>query len=181
MMANNGKHWRSLRNNDMKIPKNMTRDQVIEQINIVVNRIAPKYTFGTYGVDDIKQEAFIICMDALTRYDQKRPLENFLSVHLSNRLKNFVRDNYYTKDEEEKKRVLKPKYLSKDDIVFYEHNYDNKLEANNFKAIIDKHLPPEHRSDYLKMINEVYIPKKRREELVLLIRELLEIHQNEEG
>jgi DNA-directed RNA polymerase specialized sigma24 family protein len=72
----------------------MTEQQVIDQIKIVVNRIAPKYTFNTYDVDDIKQEAFIICMDALERYDNKRPLENFLSVHLSNRLKNFVRDNY---------------------------------------------------------------------------------------
>jgi DNA-directed RNA polymerase specialized sigma24 family protein len=165
----------------MKIPKNMTYDQVIEQINVVVNRIAPKYIFGTYGVDDIKQEAFIICMDALTRYDQKRPLENFLSVHLSNRLKNFVRDNYYTKDEEEKKRVLKPKYLTKEDTICYEHNYENKLEASSLKYIIDKYLPSEYRADYLKMINDVYIPKKKREELVLLIKELLEAHQDEEG
>jgi DNA-directed RNA polymerase specialized sigma24 family protein len=165
----------------MKIPKNMTYDQVMDQITIVVNRIAPKYTFGTYGVDDIKQEAFIICMDALTRYDQKRPLENFLSVHLSNRLKNFVRDNYYTKDEEEKKRVLKPKYLTKEDIVCYQHNYENKLEASSLKYIIDKYLPSEYRADYLKMINDVYIPKKKREELVLLIKELLEAHQDEEG
>lgn len=165
----------------MKIPKNMTRDQVIEQINIVVNRIAPKYTFGTYGVDDIKQEAFIICMDALTRYDQKRPLENFLSVHLSNRLKNFVRDNYYTKDEEEKKRVLKPKYISKEDIIYYDHNYDNKLEASNLKQIIDTHLPSEYRADYLKMINDVYIPKKKREELLSLIKHILETYTNEEG
>lgn len=165
----------------MKIPKNMTYDQVVDQIQIVVDRIAPKYTFGTYGVDDIKQEAFIICMDALTRYDQKRPLENFLSVHLSNRLKNFVRDNYYTKDEEEKKRVLKPQYLSKDDVIKYDHNYDSKLEAKDLRLIIDKYLPPEYRSDYLKMINDVYISKKRREELVALIKELLEIHSDEKG
>ena len=57
----------------------MTYDQVMKQIEVVVNRISPKYTFNTYDVDDIKQEAFIICMDALQRYDQKRPLENFLS------------------------------------------------------------------------------------------------------
>jgi len=165
----------------MKIPKNMTYDQLMKQIQIVVDRISPKYAFGTYGVDDIKQEAFIICMDALNRYDQKRPLENFLSVHLSNRLKNFVRDNYYTKDEEEKKRVLKPKYLSKEDIVCYESNYSHKLEASMIKDIIDKYLPSEHRADYLKMINDVYIPKKKREELVTLIKELLEIHGDEKG
>lgn len=165
----------------MKIPKNMTYDQLMKQIQIVVDRISPKYAFGTYGVDDIKQEAFIICMDALSRYDQKRPLENFLSVHLSNRLKNFVRDNYYTKDEIEKKRILKPKYLSKDDIVCYESDYSNKLEASMIKNIIDKYLPSEYRADYLKMINDVYIPKKKREELITLIKELLEIHGDEKG
>lgn len=165
----------------MKIPKNMTEQQVIDQINIVVNRIAPKYAFGTYGIDDIKQEAFIICMDALNRYDQKRPLENFLSVHLSNRLKNFVRDNYYTKDETEKKQVLKPKYLSPEDVVKYDVDYEFTIEAKNLKRIIDKHLPVDRRSDYLKFINNVYISKKKREELVSLIKNLLEIYGNEEG
>jgi len=164
----------------MKVPKNMKYDDVVDQINIVVNRIAPKYTFGTYGIDDIKQEAFIICMDALERYDEKRPLENFLSVHLSNRLKNFVRDNYYTKDEEEKKRVLKPKYLSDDDVIQYDCNYDTIIEAQNITKLIDTHLPAHHRSDYLKMINDVYIPKKRKEELILIIRNIVETH-NEKG
>jgi DNA-directed RNA polymerase specialized sigma24 family protein len=165
----------------MKIPKNMTEQQVIDQINIVVNRIAPKYIFGTYGIDDIKQEAFIICMDALERYDPKRPLENFLSVHLSNRLKNFVRDNYYTKDEEEKKRVLKPKYLSPEDVIKYEVDYDFQAEAKHIKHIVDKYLPIEKRADYLKLVNDVYISKKKREELISFIRDLVEAHSNEEG
>lgn len=165
----------------MKVPKNMTYDQLMKQIEIVVNRIAPKYTFNTYDVEDIKQEAFIICMDALERYDQKRPLENFLSVHLSNRLKNFVRDNFYTKDEPHKKKILKPQYLTADDVIKYESDHDVKLEAKNLKNIIDKHLPAEHRSDYLKMINDVYIPKKKREELLALIKELLEAHNDEKG
>lgn len=165
----------------MKVPKNMTYDQLMKQIEIVVNRIAPKYTFSTYDVEDIKQEAFIICMDALERYDQKRPLENFLSVHLSNRLKNFVRDNFYTKDEIHKKKVLKPQHLTPDDVVKYESDHDTKLEAKNLKNIIDKYLPAEHRADYLKMINDVYIPKKKREDLVILIKELLEEHGYEKG
>lgn len=164
----------------MRVPKNMTYDQVVKQIQVVVDRIAPKYTFGTYGVDDIKQEAFIICMDALDRYDQKRPLENFLSVHLSNRLKNFVRDNYYTKDEEEKKRVLKPKYLSPEDVVKYDIDYDFKVEAKHIKQIVDKHLPVDKRADYLKLVNDVYISKKKREELIELIKDLVETHSNEE-
>ena len=166
----------------MKLPKKMTQEQVIKQIEIVVNRIAPKYTFGTYDIDDIKQEAFIICMDALDRYDQKRPLENFLSVHLSNRLKNFVRDNYYTtKDDENKKKILKPQHISADDVIKYDTDYEVKLEAKNISSIIDKYLPSEHRANYLKMINNVYIPKRKREELIILIKELLEIHGHEKG
>lgn len=165
----------------MKIPKNMTYEQVVKQIEIVVNRIAPRYTFSTYDVDDIKQEAFIICMDALHRYDQKRPLENFLSVHLSNRLKNFVRDNYYTKDEEEKKRVLKPKYLSSEDNIQYEVKNDETCDSKRLQIIVDKYLPSSYRADYLKMVNDVYIPKKRKEELIQYIKDLLETHYDEKG
>lgn len=165
----------------MKIPKNMTYDQVMKQIEVVVNRIAPKYTFSTYDVDDIKQEAFIICMDALERYDQKRPLENFLSVHLSNRLKNFIRDNYYTKDEEEKKRVMRPKYLGSEDIVQYDNQTEQLTDAKNLKTVVDKHLPAQYRADYLKIINDVYVPKKRREEIISLIKEIVETYGYEKG
>ena len=42
----------------MHIPSNMTPQNVIDQIEIVVNRIAPKYTFYGYDTNDMKQEAF---------------------------------------------------------------------------------------------------------------------------
>lgn len=168
----------------MKIPKKMTEQEVINQIHVVINRIAPKYIFNGYDVDDIKQEAFIICMDALKRYDNKRPLENFLSVHLSNRLKNFIRDNYYVKDEEEKKKVLKPKSLSSEDFIPPSPSrvdLDDIIDAKSIQHLLDKYLPSSYRSDYLKLINEVYVPKKRREELIELIKELVERHGHEEG
>jgi RNA polymerase sigma factor (sigma-70 family) len=159
----------------MKIPKNMTHQEVIDQINIVVNRISARYTFHGYELDDIKQEAFIICMDAMDRYDPSRPLENFLSVHLSNRLKNFVRDNYYTKDQEDKKRVIKPSSLSYEDTIpTYADEIDDNIDAAAFQKIIDQKLPAEHRADYLKIINDVYVPKKRREEVIAIIKELLD-------
>ena len=163
------------RKSGMKIPKNMTEKQVIDQINIVVNRMSARYTFHGYEVDDIKQEAFMICMDALERYDSNRPLENFLAVHLSNRLKNFVRDNFYTKGEEEKKRVLKPSSLSNDDIIVSEQrSTDDNIDAKSLQIVIDHKLPSEYRADYLKIINDVYVPKKRREEIITIIKELLD-------
>lgn len=159
----------------MKVPEGMTEREVIDKINIVINRIAPKYTFSGYEVDDIKQEAFMICMDALTRYDTNRPLENFLSVHLSNRLKNFVRDNYFTSSDQDKKKVLAPKQLSNDDnVTDREVDQDIAIDNKDIRVIIDKFLPFDYRSDYLKFINDVSIPKKRKTQLFIVIKNILE-------
>lgn len=158
----------------MKIPKNMTEKQVLEKIHIVVNRIAPKYTFHGYDVDDIKQEAFIICMDALDRYDELRPLENFLSVNLSNRLKNFVRDNYFTKNDEEKRKILNPIQLSyEDNIQQSQHDADKHIDLHSVKQIIDQYLPSKYRADYLKISSDVYVPKKRKIEILSIIKRIL--------
>ena len=67
----------------------MTEKEVTETITKIANRYAYKFQFGYYTPDDIRQEAFIIAMDALDRYDESRPLENFLAVHVKNRLNNF--------------------------------------------------------------------------------------------
>lgn len=161
----------------MKIPNNMTEEQVMKTIMLVVNRTASKYTFYGYDSDDIKQEAFIICMDALNRYDSKRPLENFLAVHLSNRLKNFVRDNHYMKDEDEKRRIVMPGQLANEEYILdtQEENED-RLDCEDMIGLLDIKLPATYRSDYLKIINDVYVPKKRREEVLDIIYEILEEH-----
>ena len=79
----------------MKVPKGMTKSEVLDVINKICDRYAYKFQFGYFTPDDIRQEAFIIAMDALERYDESRPLENFLAVHVKNRLNNFKRDRYY--------------------------------------------------------------------------------------
>ena len=170
----------------MKIPQGMTEQQVIDQIEKVCNRIAPKYTFYGYTVDDIKQESFIICLEALKRYDQKRPLENFLSVNLSNRLKNFVRDNHFVKDDNpERQRVIKPAQLDFEDSIVdeeekYSISYDN-IEEQNMVQVIDKHLPADMRMDYLKIINDIYVTKQRKDDILYVINTLLkEYGYNEE-
>lgn len=160
----------------MKIPRNMTEKQVMDQISAVVNRIAPKYTFQGYEVEDIKQEAFLICMDALDRYDQKRPLENFLSVHLSNRLKNFIRDNYYVKDvDESKKKILRAGSISDNPNIVELVNDLDTIEIDELKKLIDKYLDPSYRADYLKILNNIYVNKKRRElitsEIITILKE----------
>ena len=164
----------------MKIPKNLKEDEVLDKIELVINRIAPKYVFHGYDLNDIKQEAFIICYEALDRYDQKRPLENFLSVNLSNRLKNFIRDNNFTKSSEDKRKVLSPKQLVFDNLVCDETDTID-VDTDEIFKIIDKQLPAKMREDYLKILNNIYTPKKRRLDVLETVRIILEENGYEEG
>lgn len=172
----------------MNLPEGMTETQVIDQIQIVVDRIAPKYTFYGYTTDDVKQEAFIICIEALNRYDPTRPLENFLSVNLSNRLKTFVRDNYMTaQTSEARKRLVQPAQLDYEDSIIDEdekfgNSYD-QLDLQSMAGAIDQYMPANVRMDYLKLINDVYVSKQRREEVIGIVKTILEEHgyYHEEG
>ena len=165
----------------MKIPSNMTEQEVTAIRQKVCERSAPKYTFYGYEARDMIQEANIICIEALERYDEKRPLENFLAANLSNRLKNFVRDNHFVAcSDENRAKVYKPAQLDNDNGI--EHWMDLKLywldeiDRKALFKIIDKELPASMRLDYLKIQNDVYIPKSRREEIVRKIQEILEDH-----
>lgn len=164
----------------MRIPTGMTEEQVIKQIEVVCNRIAPKYTFYGYTKDDLLQEAFIICIEALNRYEEGRPLENFLSVNLSNRLKTFMRDNYFTGNSKEaRKKLAKPAQLEYENKLIGNNNDDDeysKLDLKQMIVAIDKHIPANIRMDYLKIVNDVYIAKPRREEIIEIIKTILQEH-----
>jgi DNA-directed RNA polymerase specialized sigma24 family protein len=153
-------------------------EKVINTITKVVNRIAPGYTFYGYTVNDIKQESFIICMDALDRWDEKRSLENFLAVHLSNRLKNFVRDNHFTSTNDNARiNITQPAQL--DDEYTIEGGCSsscNNLHDADMIDIINRELSAVYRMDYLKMLHDVYVPKPRREEIKGVILDILEEH-----
>lgn len=83
---------------------NYSEEQVLEIIERVVGRIAGKFKFGYYDVEDIKQEGCILALNALESrradngeysYDESRPLENYLSIYIKNRLINLRRDKFF--------------------------------------------------------------------------------------
>jgi len=166
----------------MKIPSNHNEQETLDIMKKVINRISPKYVFYGYTIDDIKQESYIICIEALERYDETRPLENFLSVNLSNRLKNFIRDNYFIiSDDEEKNeskiKVLQPAQLDYefnivDDGEKYSVN-DEQIDLSEMSSVIDRELPSSLRMEYLKMINNIYVNKFKKEEILHKIDEIL--------
>ncbi len=54
------------------------------------------HAFAHYTSEDIEQEVWVMCLDALHRYNPATgPLEHFLNSHVTNRLKNLKRDKYF--------------------------------------------------------------------------------------
>ena len=171
----------------------MTETEVLAIMTTVVNRIAHKYRFGYYDIEDIKQEAFIIAMEARDRYDEGRPLENFLAVHVSNRLKNFKRDNFFrpdyvppsgkiTNDNNTKRFLMEP--LDIDNIrdehernMRGEENIVDELAQKELMNIVDTYLDMGLRSDYLRILHGVYVPKPRREQIYEAIMQILREHK----
>lgn len=173
----------------MKIPKGMTEQQVIDIITKVVERQAAKFRFGYHEIEDMKQEGFIIAMDALERYDNERPLENFLAVHVNNRLKNFKRDHFYrlgNDKHEAKKNIMSPIDLhsvrdENETSMRTENDFIDSVEHKEIMQLINKHLEISMREDYLKILEGVYVPKPRREQIFKQIQDIIEEASDEEG
>ena len=181
----------------MRVPKGMTESEVLDVINKICDRYAYKFQFGYFEPDDIRQEAFIIALDALERYEEGRPLENFLAVHVKNRLNNFKRDKYYRQNKKKdddrqaqlnnsKKFLMEPLDISN----IRDENERNMRDDNDFVeliansellSIIDEKLDVTYRSDYLRMRDGAYVPKPRREEITQEINKILGETGFEEG
>lgn len=71
--------------------------EVIETILLVSRRFGQRFKFGYHQRVDIEQEAAVLALEALPKYDPDsgHPLENFLTTHVRNRLINLKRDKYY--------------------------------------------------------------------------------------
>ena len=165
----------------MHIPSNMSEQEVVDTITRVAEKLSGKYTFAFYTIDDIKQEAFIIGMEALDRYDERKPLENFLFVHIANRLKNLKRDNYFRQDEgkaekvqNRKKNLLEPANLENFSVVNEDKDFLSKISDAEMLDLIKRRIPADMRADYLRMCAGVSISKNRKVEIESIIRGIVE-------
>ena len=75
---------------------------MVEMATPTINKIAGECknsSFAYFTQDDIFQEVWRICLEALPKYDHSRnKLENFLRTCVSNRLRNLKRDKYFRPD-----------------------------------------------------------------------------------
>lgn len=155
----------------------------LETVQKIADKLATKYKFGVYDEDDIRQEIFIIALNSLKNFDpEKASFENFLFVHVNNRLKTLIRDNHYTNNknwiEDRKKNILNTVNIDNIDENSEEgcHLNINEAECLDKKIVfelIDKHLPAHLRADYLRLLHGNSIPTARKEKVMTAISSIL--------
>ncbi len=160
----------------------------IETIIRVATQVAPKYVFGYNSVEDLIQEGITYGLEALPRWDRERPLENFMRVHIRNRLHNYKRNKYFryeknadaTKSEKWAERNKRRQSLMcpleiKDEIMMMDHTLE-EANYNELINLIKKELPAELRTDFLRMVDGVPISTLRRNKIQSIVRSMIDIN-----
>lgn len=165
----------------MIIPQNMSEDEVISTIMRVARKLAPKFVFASYEEEDIIQEAFIIGIEGLEKYDSSRPLSNFMFTHISNRLKNFKRDNYYRLDigtgqdiQNKKKSIMDAVDIQSLSSVCLNDEILLDIQTREILDLIDRKLPPQYRRDYLRLQQNAPLSKTRKIEIQRVLQEIID-------
>ncbi len=85
----------------------MTKDELLRIADPIIAKIAKTrktQKFAYYEGVDIEQEVWVFCLQALGRYDPdkasgdisiEKRIEHFLNNHVTNRIKNLMRDKYF--------------------------------------------------------------------------------------
>jgi hypothetical protein len=82
-----------------KLPNDVSNEKFLEVLDNISKRLGHKFKFGYHDFEDMKQQAAIFALEGLERYDNTKPLENFLWTHVRNRLFNYKRNNYQRPDK----------------------------------------------------------------------------------
>ena len=135
----------STQNKIPQIPEGYTEEEVVNLLTKIAKRLASRFRFGYHAIEDMKQQAILEGWKGLLNYDGVRPLENFLWIHIRNRLFNYKRDNYQRveyrcnscpiKQYDKKNNLcLKHEQDSLEDCKWY---YDWVLRNNAKKNLVD--------------------------------------------
>jgi DNA-directed RNA polymerase specialized sigma24 family protein len=168
----------------LKLPKKLqSNDDIINHIiNHVANYLCGRFTFGYYGRDDIYQEIWLIALKAIQdeSYNGEIPLENYLIIHVKNRLINLKRNKYSrkTSKEESRKSLMNaaPDYEDFDSAATTEFSPKgiSLLEHSELSNLIDEHLPSALRQDYLRLRDGYTLPEHRKQKIRETISAILE-------
>lgn len=150
-------------------------NEFIEIVDRIAQRLARKFLFGYHTLEDMKQQCYVEALKGLEKYDKSRPLENFLWIHIRNRLFNYKRDNYTRPDRinESKKDLISP---AKEQAAPVQDQITEPSFLLHHKDLIDRidgEISIQNRDNWIKMRNGIKITKLKRDKLIDEIRMIL--------
>lgn len=79
-----------------RISRKAARQEIYAIVEEISTHVSKNLVFGYHSIEDMRQHAAIEALEVLrtSKYDASRPLENFLQVHIRNRLLNFKRKHF---------------------------------------------------------------------------------------
>ncbi len=164
---------------------NLTPEQ-LEIIQDIAKKIAKKNVFPGYEEDDIKQEIFLIAVEALPRFDQtKSAFRTFMYTHINNRLHN-LRNRAYVNEgspsKDEKRKIVKPQSGDLIEYTVLDDFFDKRVEEIDRAEIFDyieKNLHSKFREDYLRIKEGVSVVANREARVFEAIRTILKTMDDE--
>jgi len=114
-----------------KLLNKVDEEEFLQVLDNITKRLSYKFKFGYHSVDDMKQQAAIFALEGLKKYDNSRPLENFLWTHVRNRLFNYKRDNYQRPDKPCLSCIFYDQYCKKSTNQCAEYKNKNDCEEYN--------------------------------------------------
>ncbi len=174
----------------------MKQDSLRKIAYPIIKKIAEQSrnkSFAYYEGKDIEQQVWVFCLEALKRYDPgkskqnsiEKKIEHFLNSHVSNRLKNLMRDKYFRPSKNKsdsgsktKMNIVNALPLDICDIDNHQQNSSSHdpLDILETQDRID-HIVDNLDGDLLKyfymLIENEKIPRKITNELYIAVRQLL--------
>jgi hypothetical protein len=139
----------------------------------VSKTLAPKHTFPGYDQDDIEQEGILIGVSLLKKYDPEfGELKDFLFIAIRNRLRSLRRVNY-DNQKSETSQSLSKKNLQEVLPIKNNRSYDHPFEDLEIQEMLDtiiSFLHPHEQRDYQKVREGIFVPTKRRREIMNKVR-----------
>lgn len=170
-------------------------EEVMTALNKVCRRIASKYYVTGYDKKDVYQEAYLIGLEILEKYEPERnhKVENFLNVSINNRFQNFIRLKSENKKNcgcDEYQSCKKCRYReAKSKVIHtqqFTENFDYTSEAefyreklNDLLPVIDLKLPVSMRDDWRRILEDSHVVRSRKNEILDEIREIVKEHESE--
>jgi DNA-directed RNA polymerase specialized sigma24 family protein len=179
------------------------RSHIHQVVADVCRVISLKHAFGYHDPDDIYQTAYEEALKVLQKdvYDPgKKPLNNFLYVHIHNRLSNLKRKQYFRSEapckccdafnpgpdpcrrwrewarrNESKQRLMKPLTLAGDaNIPAVQEDVHDLFVMEELRTYILERLSPEWHADFATFAEEGVLPRDRLNRLRALLVKILE-------